>query len=293
VQAGPDLSAGSLAFGQPGVLGSPWWAGLEVRGERLERPAVEGASLPAYEREEWRASAAAWRPLGERSRIAAALAVSRVTLTSASPDPPAGFGERRDGRLAVTWSRDGWDHPWRPRQGLRTGTVLRLSGGPLGGSTDALEARARAFALAPLGRRAALGLGVQGGALRALGGSTLPFDERYLLGGQDDLRGFDARSVGPLTAAGALEAGQRYGVVQAEAHLDLAALRAVAFFDAGQAWAGGEPLRLRGLRSSAGLEVRFELPVLRMPIRAIAALNPARDPFHPRHSFRLAVGPLP
>jgi outer membrane protein insertion porin family len=294
VQAGPDVAAGSLSFGQPGVLGSPWWAGLELRAERLERAGVEGALLPAYEREEWRASAAAWRALGERSRIAAALAVSRITLRTAAPDPPPGFGERRDGRLALSWSRDGWDHPWRPRQGLRTSAGLRLSGGPLGGDTDALEGRMRAFALLPLGARGAVGVGAQGGALRALGGSALPFDERYLLGGQDELRGFDLRSVGPRNASGGLEGGNRYGVVQAEAHLDLAAgLRAVAFMDAGRVWASADPLRLRGLRSSAGLELRFELPVLRAPIRAIAAANLARDPFHPRRSFRLVVGPLP
>jgi outer membrane protein insertion porin family len=294
VQVGPHVESGGVSFTQPNLLGTSWWTGLELYADRLEVDGVGEGALPAYEREERRASAAAWRALGERSQVGASLALSRVRLATASPDPPPGFGERSDGRLSVTWRRDGWDHPWRPRQGLRTSASIRLSGGPLGGDTDALEGRARVFGLLPLGGRAGLGLGAQGGRLHALAGGPLPFDERYLLGGQDDLRGFDVRSVGPRGATGALEAGDRYAVVHAESHLDLSpGLRAVAFLDAGRVWADGEPLRLRSLRASGGLELRFELPVLRLPVRAIFAGNLARDTIHPRYAFRVGVGPLP
>jgi hypothetical protein len=39
--------------------------------------------------------------------------------------------------------------------------------------------------------------------------------------------------------------------------------------------------------------VRFALPVFRLPVRLIYAHNPAREPFHPRNKFRVAIGLLP
>jgi outer membrane protein assembly factor BamA len=163
------------------------------------------------------------------------------------------------------------------------------------GTADYVRVRARSFGLTPLGRRAALGAGIEGGWLGTIGSDqVLPFDETFLLGGETDLRGFDVRSVGPSDAAGALTGGTRYAVAQAEAHLDVTSwLRAVAFVDAGHAWREGGWPGLSGLRVSTGAEVRFALPIFRLPVRLIYAYNPARDDFHPRQKFRVAIAPLP
>jgi outer membrane translocation and assembly module TamA len=205
--------------------------------------------------------------------------------------PPPGFGRRRESELASTYRFDGWDHPWKPLRGLRATGWAQWAAG----TVDYLKARARSFALAPLSGRAAVGAGGEAGWLRPLGsGEVLPFDERFLLGGETDLRGFDVRSVGPRDASGALIGGTRYVALQGEAHLDVTPwLRAVAFVDAGHAWeAGGRP-GLRDLLVSTGVEARFALPVFRLPVRLIYAYNPARDDFHRRSKFRVAIGPLP
>jgi outer membrane protein assembly factor BamA len=67
-------------------------------------------------------------------------------------------------------------------------------------------------------------------------------------------------------------------------------LRALAFFDAGQSFLEGEAIGLRKLRTSAGLELRFMVPMLNVPFRLIYAVNPHRDPFQPRSSFKIGVG---
>jgi outer membrane translocation and assembly module TamA len=201
--------------------------------------------------------------------------------------PPAGFGRRRQGELSGTFRFDGWDHPWKPRGGFRHTTWSGWSAG----TVDFLRARTRSFALAPLGGRLALGAGFEAGWIGSPGAATeLPFDERFLLGGETDLRGFDVRSVGPVDAAGSLVAGGRYLVGQAELHVDVTRwLRGVAFVDAGRAWESGLTSRWA---VSTGVEARFALPVLRLPVRLIYAWNPEREAFHPKTKFRVAIGPL-
>jgi outer membrane protein assembly factor BamA len=67
-------------------------------------------------------------------------------------------------------------------------------------------------------------------------------------------------------------------------------LRALLFFDAGQAFLEGENLSFKGLRTSTGGELRFIMPVLNVPFRLIYAWNPHRDPFQPKTTFKFAVG---
>jgi outer membrane protein assembly factor BamA len=249
--------------------------------------------VPAYTRDEWALRVQAQRPVGRRSELWAGYAFSNVTLETvdAAATPPEGFGERKESVVSSTWRFDGWDHPWKPLRGLR----LTGQGAWSAGTVDYVEGRARTFGLLPLGRRAALGAGFEAGWLGGIGsGQVLPFDETFLLGGENDLRGFDVRTVGPRDAAGALTGGTRYFLAQAEAHVDVTSwLRAVAFVDAGHAWNEGGWPGPSNLLVSTGAELRFAVPVFRLPVRLIYAYNPSRDAFHPRDKFRIAIGLLP
>ncbi|HUG53797.1 MAG TPA: POTRA domain-containing protein [Vicinamibacteria bacterium] len=292
-ELGTAVDSVALSAGAPHAFGSAWAVAARGRSERLELEGVDAAGLPTRVRTEERLEVGGERPLGPRSALALFYSLARVSLRSTrEPAPPTRFGRRSDSRLALSAFRDGWDHPWKPRRGLRASGAVRLSGGPLGGSTGVAEGRARAFAFAPLGRRAALGASLQAAGLAEFGAAELRLDERYLLGGDWQLRGFDARTVGPLDEAGRLVGGTRSVVLQAEAHVDLTSwLRALVFVDAGRAWAEG--VSAPGGGASLGLELRLPLPLVGLPLRLIGATNLAREPFHPRHAFRIAVGPLP
>jgi outer membrane protein insertion porin family len=293
VQFGEEVTALDFAASRPYVLDTPWTLGVQAQKERLDFEAVEAGGLPAYTRDEWALRLQAQRAIGRRSLLWAGYSFSTVTLETddAEAEPPPGFGRRRESELAATFRFDGWDHAWKPRRGLRgTGWTAWSAG-----TADYLKVRGRAFALAPLGGSAAFGAGVEAGWIGTLGsGQVLPFDETFLLGGETDLRGFDVRTVGPRDASGALAGGTRYAVLQGEAHLDVTSwLRAVAFVDAGHAWrAGGRPA-LADLLVSTGAELRFALPYFRLPVRLIYAYNAERDDFHPRSTFRVAIGLLP
>ena len=291
-QLGEDVTALDLSASRPHAFGTPWTLGFQAQKDMLQLDAVEGGGLPAYTRDEWAVRVQAQRAVGRRWGLWAGYALSTVRLEAHEvAAQPAGFGRRRESELSSTVRFDGWSHPWKPLRGVRATGWAQWAAG----TVDYAKARARTFGLAPLGGRSALGLGVEAGWLAGLGsGQVLPFDERFLLGGEADLRGFDARSVGPRDASGALVGGTRYLVLQGEAHVDATRwLRAVAFVDAGQAWTPGSAPGLGDLRVSIGVEARFAMPVFKLPVRLIYARNPSRHALDPRSSYRIAIGPLP
>ena len=55
-------------------------------------------------------------------------------------------------------------------------------------------------------------------------------------------------------------------------------LRALVYFDAGQAYLEGEPFKVGELRTSTGAELRFIMPVLNVPFRLIAVHPSANEP---------------
>ena len=62
----------------------------------------------------------------------------------------------------------------------------------------------------------------------------MPFYDRYFLGGPQDLRGFEFRTVGPKDATGEPLGGNTYGFVSVEYSFDLVKpVRAAVFYDGG------------------------------------------------------------
>src|SRR5690606_13722096 len=114
----------------------------------------------------------------------------------------------------------------------------------------------------PVTRRTAFGVRAQGGWLLSEHADRLPYYQRYFLGGEQQIRGVDYRSVGPKNADGAPLGGTRFVLFNAEYYLDvLPQVRVLAFHDAGQAFGEHEALTLRTLRTSIGAELRVTLPV--------------------------------
>jgi outer membrane protein insertion porin family len=119
----------------------------------------------------------------------------------------------------------------------------------------------------------------------------VPYHQRYFLGGETQIRGVNVHSVGPISEDNRALGGNKFVLFNAEYYFDIAGpLRALLFYDAGQAFLEGQNLDLRQLRTSAGAEMRFIMPVLNVPFRLIYAFNLSRDAFQPPHTFKFAVG---
>jgi outer membrane protein insertion porin family len=143
----------------------------------------------------------------------------------------------------------------------------------------------------------------------------LPLFERLFLGGEYTVRGFDIRSVGPSDpVSGLVLGGNKSLLFNAEYLIRIAdPVRLIAFYDAGQVRAAGQPFALKedllersignlpllydplqrvqlvdpdrplatfdsigttsAFKTSTGLELRFFMPVLNVPFRLIWAKN--------------------
>jgi outer membrane protein insertion porin family len=183
------------------------------------------------------------------------------------------------------------DNPFAPRQGMRLSATYQYAGGWLGGSSRYVRPDVQAIVYVPLTRRTALGVRANAGAIWNLSRQELPFYQRYFLGGEQQIRGVNVRSVGPLSEANVATGGTRFALLNVEAYYDvLSQVRALLFHDAGQAFGEREAFDLRNLRTSSGVELRVNVPMLNVPFRLIYAWNVYRDAFQPARALKFAVG---
>lgn len=183
------------------------------------------------------------------------------------------------------------DNPFAPRQGMRLSATYQYAGGWLGGTNRFVRPELQGILYVPLTRRTALGMRANAGGIWNMSRQELPYYQRYFLGGEQQIRGVNVRSVGPLTEANAATGGTRFAVFNVELYYDLLPqVRTMLFHDAGQAFSESQAFDLRTLRTSSGVEVRVNVPMLNVPFRLIYAWNVYRDAFQPARALKFAVG---
>ena len=160
-------------------------------------------------------------------------------------------------------TRDEYNFPTR---GARLAWTEELAGGALGGGVDYLKSELRGgkwFLLSPTAEQTLAIVG-RVGALTGTGG-TLPFYERFFLGGAYDMRGFDFNDVGSagtydLTNGSQPMGGLTYGYLTAEYTIKAADnLRFAAFYDYGLVNRGESDFSLSQANSNWGLGMRILL----------------------------------
>jgi outer membrane protein insertion porin family len=184
------------------------------------------------------------------------------------------------------------DNPWTPRSGKKLSGTFQVAGGILGGTVNYFRPELEAVLYVPHLKRTALGLRGQVAYIKPYGDTLLlPYYQRFFLGGETQIRGFNIRSVGPLGPQNRALGGNKYALFNAEYYIDIGGpLRFLFFFDAGQAFPEGERIDVKEFLSSTGAELRFIMPVLNVPFRLIYAYNPTREFFHDKQTFKFAVG---
>jgi outer membrane protein insertion porin family len=302
VERGARYRREEISILEPYFRGRPMSLGFNLHRNHSDYEGSVAQGAPAYTVDSKGAGTTFGVPLGRFKRFDVGYSFA-VIDPHAQPgvDPELVGTHRQESRLQPVFTYDTIDSPLVPRRGLRIRAGLNAVGGPLGGSVDYLEPTLRIAGWIPHTNRTALGLRAEGGWLQPFGAtaapgtslpSGLPFDRRYRLGGDTTIRGYGIEKVGPRNADGTLIGGNKYVLGTAEYALDIAGpLRLVAFVDAGQAYAEGETIDLGHLRTSTGVELRFLLPVLNVPVRLIQSwnLNREGEPHKPRE-FRLTFG---
>jgi len=314
VQSGSRTRNYSLAVSEPYFLDRPITAGADIFRRRITYSS--NANVTGYTRESTGASLVTGFPVGKWSRAFLNYTFNVIKLSDGDPAdltspffPSAGgivpgtlydpllFGERTESLITPNLVYNTVDNPYSPRAGMRHTASLTFAGGPLGGTVDYYRPSLETIFYLPVGRKMSLGLRAQAAVIQSFGDTrVLPTDLRYFMGGETQIRGYDVLSVGPVNARGQAIGGNKFGLFNAEYSFDVfGPLRALVFFDAGQAFLEGDPIDLREFRISTGAELRFIVPVLNVPFRLIYAINPNRKTFYeklytPYSTFKFAVG---
>jgi outer membrane protein insertion porin family len=298
-QTGSRTRNYQLALTKPYFLDRPITAGFDIFMRRLTYLSV--VNFVGYSQQDQGVAVTSGLPVGRFSRLFASYSYEVIDLYGVTPGAgqavPPGFlaevGRRYESRISPSWVRDTTDNPFAPRRGTKNTATFQYVGGPLGGTVSYYRPSLESILYVPVGRRMALGLRGDIGYIRPFGVTpAIPYYQRYFLGGENQIRGVDVRTVTPVDAkTKAAVGGNKYLLFNAEYYFDVfGPLRFLLFYDAGEAYRENEPFNLRTLRTSTGAELRFLMPVLNVPFRLIYAWNANRDAFQPKTAFKFAVG---
>ncbi len=89
--------------------------------------------------------------------------------------------------------------PWNPKSGKYLYAALALSGSILGGNVNTIRPIIEAKYFHPINRgRNALGFHALASTVSGFGGRVAPPFSRFYIGGEEDIRGFDIRTISPI-----------------------------------------------------------------------------------------------
>jgi outer membrane protein insertion porin family len=303
-QRGTRSTVYQVAFTEPYAFNRPITAGVDVYSRKVDL--VTGPNTIGYSEVRAGGNLTLGRQLFRYSRVFATYgyevvdtAVSQELRDSLGDSATTQLstlfldsGRHIESRITPAFVHNTVDNPYTPRSGRRLSINMPVAGGILGGTTSYIRPEAEAILYFPHTRRTALGVRLNGGMLRPYGGTrALPYYLRYVMGGEYQIRGVELRSVGPVDENQRVVGGDKFVLFNAEYYLDVfGPVRALLFHDAGQAFAETEPIDLRQLRTSTGVELRVIVPMLNVPFRLIYAWNIYRDAFQPARALKFAVG---
>ncbi len=318
-QTGKRTKNYQFAVSEPYLFDRPITAGIDLYKRKIIYQTYASANVLGYQDDRTGISFTTGLPVSRFSRLFLnyAYEIVDISQTQLDPNDPLNFqtptitdsfmiedyGRRRESRLSPSLVYNTVDSPFTPRRGMKLTASGQITGGPLGGTLNYLRPDLEGIIYIPHTKKTALGLRAQFGMIMpyastavidpVTGRSSLPFYLRFYMGGEQQIRGYNIRAVGPREPSSlALVGGDKFGLFNAEYYVDVfGPVRFLLFFDAGQAYLKGQPMSFRSAVVSTGAELRFIMPVLNVPFRLIYAINPNADPlFAEKRTFRFAVG---
>jgi outer membrane protein insertion porin family len=167
------------------------------------------------------------------------------------------------------------DSPLTPSRGVLYLASLKLAGGILGGDISMVKPHLEWTFFHPLVLNHVIGVHLEYEVIRPYNSSPIPVWERFYLGGERSIRGYDIYTIGPRDpTTGTNMGGEKSLIFNAEYIIPVGGpLNTIFFYDAGNAYSRGQKMSTGNLYTSAGLELRIFVPALRVPFRLIFAYN--------------------
>ncbi|MDK2744717.1 MAG: outer membrane protein assembly factor BamA [Nitrospira sp. BO4] len=184
------------------------------------------------------------------------------------------LGTRSSTGFRTTMFRDTRDYYIDPRSGWRIGGGFDVGTPYMGGTNNFIKYYVDVIKVTPLPFDLRTSLRARYGEVKAMGGTEVPLNERFFVGGINTMRGFAFGRAGPTVPTTHAPFGAvRQLIFNAELIFTIsteAKLNGVIFFDYGKGFDDGEPLSI-DLRPAAGLEGRWISPF--GPLRVAYGIN--------------------
>ena len=243
------------------------------------------------------------RKITKHDEVGLVLAVRHVDVTSADIKAPfLGQTSYFVNTLGFTNTLDVRDSPLVTPRGFVVANTLDLALNALGSDIEFVRGTMRVGYYLPFApkaltpgvvedkpgtplerwfRQSSLAFGARTGLIHSLDSSgsdelsDIPIDERFFNGGNDTVRSFGERDLGPHDRKGHPVGGEFYTVFNAEYTFPIfGELQGAAFADAGNLLPSSENPGLDNLRYGLGVGLRYKLPI--GPVRLDYGFNPDR-----------------
>jgi outer membrane protein insertion porin family len=221
----------------------------------------------------------------------------------------------RNSSVRPVYSFDSRDSRLEPTRGVKFTSSLEYAGGVLGGNNYFVRPEIGASWFLPTSFtpvRTVFAANAEAGWIEPIQDREITPLERYFMGGENSIRGFDfrdltvrceggepypgratpcARDERLIDESGALLGGDKFLQLNLEYHLLLGGpFRVIGFFDAVQVYGADQSIDLGRLRMSAGAELRIFVPVFGAPLRFIYATNLDPLPDDRFEGFQFSIG---
>jgi len=203
------------------------------------------------------------------------------------------LGTRSSTGFRLGLFRDTRDYYLDPRSGWRIGGGFDVGTPYLGGTNNFIKYSIDVIKVTPLPFDLRLSLRARFGEVRALGGTQIPLNERFFVGGINTMRGFAFGRAGPTVPTTHAPFGAAKQLIFNNELIftisSEAKLNGVLFFDYGKGFDDDEPLSLN-LRSAVGIEGRWISPF--GPLRVAYGINLDHRPGERMGVFEFTIGTL-
>jgi outer membrane protein insertion porin family len=217
------------------------------------------------------------------------------------PPPPQKFTETTGKTSAITpaYRYDSRNDPFDPNAGFRFNASVQVAPKFLGsGNLFVKPLLGTTYYLpVPFPRKAVLAVNLEAGYIKPISGSELPIFERFQLGGEQSLRGFQQGAVVPVHPKTyevftdefqRILGGNKFFVINLEYQfLQAGPAKLLAFMDIGNNFHESQNFSFENVRTAAGMELRVFLPIFQAPLRFIYAFN--LHPIQPIDQFGFPI----
>lgn len=182
------------------------------------------------------------------------------------------------------------DDPFNPGSGILSGITLKLATKYFGSEIEFYKFIFQGGWYKKLWGKNVLALSARGGLARAFGNTEeIPIIERFFLGGRNTVRGYAQDTLGPRGPDGTPTGGNTFLLLNGEIRFNLGRdFGIVTFADAGNTWLSADPERIRHLKYTAGLGLRYITPV--GPLRLDYGYKIKREPGESAGELHFVIG---